>query len=158
MSAEVWTVVSAMVVILIAIATAHRAMRRDLNDRFREVNKRIDGLGERISAVQLEMSERFGEMNERAAALRTDMGERFAALRAEMGERFGEVNERIAALRTDMGERFGEVNERAAVLRGETNERLGRVEGLLEGVGYMRRKGTSKERSATEQGAAQPLA
>ena len=140
MSAEVWAIISAVIVILIAIATAHRGMRREMNERFGEVNQRIDGLGERIAAVQLEMVERFAEVNERIAAVRT-----------EMIERFGEVNERIAALRT-------EVVERIAALRGETNERLSRVEGLLEGVGYMLRKRAGKERSDGKPGPVLPQA
>ena len=129
MSAEVWAIISAVIVILIAIATAHRGMRREMNERFGEVNQRIDGLGERIAAVQLEMVERFAE-----------------------------VNERIAALRTEMIEHISEVNERFAALRGETNERLSRVEGLLEGVGYMLRKRAGKERSDGKPGPVLPQA
>ena len=151
-SAEFWSIISVAIVILIAIATANRATRREVNQRMvemrRELGGRIDGLGERMSAVQLEMSERFAEVNERIAAMRTEMSERFGEVRAEMGERFGEV-------RAEMGERFGEVNERIAVLRAEVTERTGRVEGLLEGIGYAQRKRTSKKRGG-EHGAAPP--
>ena len=116
MSAEVWTIISAAIVILVAIATSHRAMRREMNER-------IDALGERVTSLRMEMIERFGEV----------------------GERFGEVNERITTLRAEMNERFGKVNEHIATVRGELNERLSRVEGFLEGMGYAQWKRASKE-------------
>ena len=80
MSAEVWTVVSAAIVILIAIAAANRALRREMSERFGEVNERFG-----------EVDKRLGEVNERFDGV----GERIAALRAEMIERFGELSERL---------------------------------------------------------------
>ena len=81
MSAEVWTIISVGIVILIAIATSHRALRQEMNERFREVNERFK-----------EVNERFREMSGRIDG----MNERIASLRAEMIERFGQLSERLA--------------------------------------------------------------
>ena len=74
MSAEVWAIISAVIVILIAIATANRGMRREMHElrremheRFEEVHKRIDGMGERVTDLRTEMIERFGQLSERLA-------------------------------------------------------------------------------------------
>ena len=145
MSPEIWTIISVGIVILIAIATTNRALRREMNERISGLDKRIDGLAERITAVQLEMSERFGEVNKRIAALRLEMNERFGEVNERIAALRLETNERIAAVRLEMGERFGEVSER-----------LGRVEGLLEGIGFAQRKRAGKERSDGEPGPALP--
>ena len=71
MGAEVWAIISVGIVILVAIATSHRALRREMNER-------IDALGERVTDLRVEMTERF------------------ASLRAEMIERFGQLSERLA--------------------------------------------------------------
>ena len=60
MSTEVWAIISAVIVILVAIATSHRALRQEMNERFREVHERIDGLAERVTDLRAEMIERFG--------------------------------------------------------------------------------------------------
>ena len=135
MNPEFWTIVSFGIAILITIATTNRALRREMNERFGKMDKRIDGLGERITAVQVDMGERF-------AAVQADMGERFAAVQVDMGERF-------AAVQVDIGERF-------AAVHSEMSERFGRVEGLLEGIGYAQRKRAGKERSDGEPGPALP--
>ena len=124
MSAEVWSIVTVGIVILIAIAASNRALRREMNERIDGLDKRmdgrIDGLGKRIDGL----------------------AECITGVRLEMSERFGEMNERIAAVRLEMVERFGEVTER-----------LGRVEGLLEGIGFAQRKRTGKARGDGERGA-----
>ena len=125
MSAEVWSIVTVGIAILVAIAVSNRAMRREMNGHITELRR--------------EMNERFGEVNERITELRLEMTERFGEVRQEMTERFGEVNERIAAVRHEMLERFGEVGER-----------LGRVEGLLEGIGFAQRKRAATDRSDGE--------
>lgn len=89
MGAEVWAIISVGIVILVAMATSHRALRQEMNERFREVNGRIDGMNSqmngRIDGMNSEMNRRFGELNER-----------IASLRAEMIERFGELSERLS--------------------------------------------------------------
>ena len=60
------------------------------------------------------------------------------SLRQELGERIDALSERIDVL----SERFDALNERLADVR----ERLGRVEGLLEGLRWTRRKRAGKER------------
>ena len=125
MSAEIWSIVTVGIAILVVIAASNRAMRREMNGHITELRR--------------EMNERFGEVNERITAVRLEMTERFGEVRQEMTERFGEVNERIAAVRLETSERFSEVIER-----------LGRVEGLLEGIGFAQRKRAAKERSDGE--------
>ena len=138
MSTEVWAVISVGIVILVAIATSHRALRQEMNQRFREVNERID-------VLRAEMIEGFGKVNERFGKA----DERIADLRAEMIKGFGKVNERITAVR-------GELLDRITSVRGELIERLSHVEGLLEGIGHVLRKRTGKERRDTEHGPAHP--
>ena len=121
MSAEIWSIVTVGIAILVAIAASNRALRREMNGHITELRR--------------EMNERFGEVGKRFV----EVNERITAVRLEMLERFGEVNERIAAARHEMLERFGEVGER-----------LGRVEGLLEGIGFAQRKRAAKERSDGE--------
>ena len=89
MSAEIWSIVTVGIAILVAIAASNRALRREMNghitelrremnERFEEVGKRFEEINERITAVRLEMTERFGEV------------------RQEMLERFGELGERLS--------------------------------------------------------------
>ena len=77
MSAEIWATISFGIVILIAIATSHRALRREMNERFKEVIERLDRMIEHLRR----MNEHFGEP--------------ITDLRAEMNERFGELGERL---------------------------------------------------------------
>jgi len=64
-SADFWPVLTMGIVILIAIATSNRSLRRELGERIdgvqRELGKRIDGLSERIDGVQREL----GDVRER---------------------------------------------------------------------------------------------
>lgn len=87
MSPEAWSTVAVGIVILIAIATSNRALRRELGERTAEVRQelggridrldgRVDGLGDRVAMLRLEMSERFGQV----------------------GERFGQVSERLGRI------------------------------------------------------------
>ena len=93
MSAEVWTIISAAIVILIAIATSHRALRRELNERMAEMRRELN---ERMAEMRREMNERIDGLGERVTDLRTEMIERITGLRAEMIERFGQLSERLA--------------------------------------------------------------
>ena len=164
MGPEVWSVISVGIVILIAIAAANRALRRGLNESLaehrrdmsemrRELGGRIDGLGERITAVQLDVGERSDAvqlaMTERIDAVQLAMTERIDAVQLAMTERIDGVQlamiERINASRTEMNERFGELGER-----------LGRVEGLLEGLGFAPRKRAGKGGDDGERAAALP--
>ena len=90
MSADVWAVITMGIVILIAIATSNRSLRRELGER-------IDGMGRRIDEV-----------------------------RRELGERIDGLSKRIDGVQRELA---------------DVRERLGRVEGLLEGFGWTRRKG-----------------
>ena len=87
MSPEIWSIVSAVIVILIAIAAANRALRREMNERFGQVDQRFGQVDHRFGQVD----QRFEEVNERIGG----MGGRIAALRAEMIERFGELSQRL---------------------------------------------------------------
>ena len=73
MDATAWTVVGSAIVILIAIATAFRSLRSEMQ-LFREhVDNRIDAQGEdlrnRIDAQGKETSEQIGQLRERMAKL-----------------------------------------------------------------------------------------
>ena len=142
MSTEVWAIISAVIVILVAIATSHRALRQEMNERFREVHERIDGLAERVTDLRAEMIERFGAVDQRISALRTEMIERFGTVDQR-------IIERVTSLRTEMIQRFAD-------LRGELSDRLSHVEGLLEGIGHVVRKRSGKERRDAEHGPADP--
>ncbi len=81
MSAEVWSIVATGIVILIAIATSNRSLRR-------EMNQRIDGLSERINAVET-------SLNERINAVEKSLTERINAVENRLIERLGDVRERL---------------------------------------------------------------
>lgn len=80
-SAEVWSIISVGIVILITIATSNRALRREMGElrrelgevrrelggRIDELSGRLDELSDRITAVRVEMIERFREVGERLA-------------------------------------------------------------------------------------------
>lgn len=55
MSAEIWAVVTMGIVILVAIAASHRALRREIRERTadmrRELSQRIDGLDRRVDEL-----------------------------------------------------------------------------------------------------------
>ena len=114
MSPEIWSVMTMGIVILIAIATSNRSLRRELNERINGVQRE---LSERIDGVQRELSERIN-------GVQRDMSERIDGVQRELSERIDALSERIADVR----------------------ERLGRVEGLLEGLQWTRRKRAGKER------------
>ena len=85
MSTEVWTVISVGIVILVAIATSHRALRQEMNQRFREVNERIGKADERIADLRAEMIEGFGKVNERITAVRGELIERLSHVEGLLG-------------------------------------------------------------------------
>ena len=54
-SPEFWSVISMGVVILIAIATSHRSLRREmdrLSERVDRLSERVNGLSERLGRVE----------------------------------------------------------------------------------------------------------
>ena len=115
MSADFWPVITVGIVILIAIATSNRSLHRELGERIDGMGKRVDGLSERINGV------------------RRELGERIDGVQRELGERIDGLAKRVDGL----GKRIDGVQRELADVR----ERLGRVEGLLEGFGFTRRKG-----------------
>ena len=89
MSPEVWSVITVGIVILIAIATANRALRRDL--------------GERITTVQRELTEARRELGERITAVQQELGERITAVQQELGGRIDGLSERLSDVRERLG-------------------------------------------------------
>ena len=166
---EFWSVIATGIVMLIAIATSNRSLRREMGERIAGVQRET---GERSTALQREMGERIAgaqrETSERIASVQQETGERSTALQREMGERITgaqrETSERITALQQETGERITalhrETGDRIAALHrdlgaridvlaahlGDVRERLGRIEGLLEGLGLARRKPVGKGR------------
>ena len=142
MSPEVLSIITVGIVILIAIATANRSLRRDL--------------GERITTVQRELTEARRELGERITAVQQELGERITTVQQELGERIAtvqqELGERIATVQQELGGRIDGLSERLSDVR----ERLGRVEGLLEGFGLPRRRREGKGRGGEEHGPALP--
>ena len=67
MSADVWAVITMGIVILIAIATSNRSLRRELGER-------IDGLGKRIDEVRRELGERINGVQRELADVRERLG------------------------------------------------------------------------------------
>ena len=76
MTPEAWTVIGTGVVILIAIATSHRHLRAEMNEKIDglhaemnnlrgEMNKKMDGLHARMDRTHVE----FGGLRERMAKL-----------------------------------------------------------------------------------------
>ena len=61
MNPEFWAIMSMGVVILIAIATSNRSLRREMNERFNALSERIDRLSERVDRL----SECLGDVRER---------------------------------------------------------------------------------------------
>ena len=53
---EYWPVVATGVVILIAIATSNRALRRDLGGRIDRLGELVDGLSERVTEVRVRVA------------------------------------------------------------------------------------------------------
>ena len=116
MSSEIWSIITVGIVILIAIATSNRSLRREMSERIngvqRELGERIDGLSARIDGVQREL------------------GRRIDGVQRALSGRIDALSGRIDAL----SERLGDVRER-----------LGRLEGL-EGIGTVQRKRAGKGR------------
>ena len=127
MSTEVWAIISAAIVILIAIATSHRALRQEMNQQIAALRQEMN---ESITGLRQEMNERFGQMDESITALRQEMNERLG----KMGERMEHFGERL----------------------GQFGERLSRVEGLLEAIGHVVHKRNGKERADGEHPSPRP--
>ena len=131
MNPEAWSIISMGIVILIAVATSNRSLRRDMSARFDKMGERIDKIDARIDAVQQELGARIDRLGARI----DNMGARIDAVQRDMGARFDAVNKRI----DEMGKRLGEMGDR-----------LARVEGLLEGMGLARWKRPDKSRGDVE--------
>ena len=131
MSSEIWSIITVGIVILIAIATSNRSLRREMSERIngvqRELGGRIDGLSARIDAVQQELSARIDGV-QRELSARIDGVQR-------------ELSGRIDAVQRELSGRIDGVSERL----GDVRERLGRLEGL-EGIGTVQRKRAGKGR------------
>ena len=69
MAPEAWTVIGTGVVILIAIATSHRHLRAEMNEKIdglrEEMNEKMNGLHTRMDQMQAEI----GALRERMAKL-----------------------------------------------------------------------------------------
>lgn len=74
MSPELWSIATVGIVILIAIATSNRSLRREMSERIvgvqRELGERIDRLNERVSRL----SERVDRLNESLGDVRERLG------------------------------------------------------------------------------------
>ena len=70
MNPEFWAIMSMGVVILIAIATSNRSLRREMNERFNALSERIDRLSERVDRL----SERVDRLSERVDRLSECLG------------------------------------------------------------------------------------
>lgn len=78
MNPEFWAIMSMGVVILIAIATSNRSLRREMNERFNQLSDRIDGLSERVDRLSERMdklSERMDQLSERIDRLSEQLGD-----------------------------------------------------------------------------------
>lgn len=90
MSPEAWSTIAVGIVILVAIATSNRAMRRELGGRIDQLSERIDLLNERFNGLSecvARLSERFDGLSERF--------DRLSGRVDRLSERFGEMSERI---------------------------------------------------------------
>ena len=76
MSADFWPVLTMGIVILIAIATSNRSLRRELGER-------IDGMGKRIDEVRRELGERIDGLSKRVDGVQREL--------ADVRERLGRV-------------------------------------------------------------------
>ena len=102
MDATAWTVVGSAIVVLIAIATAFRSLRSEMQ-LFREhVDKRIDAQGERIDAQGEDLRKRIDAQGEdlrnRIDAQGEDLRNRIDAQGKETSEQIGQLRERMAKL------------------------------------------------------------
>ena len=121
MSPEIWSILTTGIVILIAIATSNRSLRREMV--------------ERVNGVRQELSERLGGLSGRVDGLNG----RVDGLSGRVDQLNGRVDglgQQVDGLRREMNEHLGDVRER-----------LGRVEGLLEGLGFARNRLHGKERA-----------
>ena len=83
MSADFWPVITVGIVILIAIATSNRSLRRELGERIDGMGKRVDGLSERIDGVRRELGERIDGLGKRINGVQREL--------ADVRERLGRV-------------------------------------------------------------------
>ncbi len=101
-------------------------LRRDMEQRFREVDEQIADLRREVAELRRDMEQRFREVDEQIADLRREVAE----LRRDMEQRFREVDEQIADLRRDTERNFNRVQvqldqltDDVGQLKGENLER-----------------------------------
>ena len=90
-SPELWSIITAAIAILIAIATSNRSLRREVSERIEAVNKRFDTVDKRFDAVD----KRFDAVDKRFDTV----DKRFEAI----SKRIDELSERLADLRERVG-------------------------------------------------------
>ena len=93
MSAEVWSIIATGIVILIAIATSNRALRKEMNERIDALAERIDGLDKRINAVENRLLAHLGDLRERIGRVE-GMLQGFWAAARQRHERSADVQQR----------------------------------------------------------------
>ena len=100
MSAEVWSIIATGIVILIAIATSNRALRKEMNEcidglarRIDGLDKRINELSQRINAVENRLLAHLGDLRERIGRVE-GMLQGFWAAARQRHERSGDVQQR----------------------------------------------------------------
>ena len=131
MSAEVWSIIGMGIVILIAIATSNRALRKEMTERFEELGRRIDAVSERLNVRTHELDGRINELGERINGRINELSEHLNGRINGLGE---QVNGRINELSEHLNGRIGAVENRLLERLSDVRTRLARVEGLLEGL------------------------
>ena len=109
MNAEFWPVITMGIVILIAIATSNRSLRRELGERIdkvqRELNVRIDRLDVRIDRLDARidgLSKRIDRLDERINEVERKVSERLGEVRERLGRVEGML-EAVLRMRTGKG-------------------------------------------------------
>ena len=90
-SPEIWTIATTGIVILIAIATSNRSLRREMSERIAAVRQE---LGDRIDGVRRELGDRIDGLSKRVDGL----SERVDGLSKRvdgLSERIGDLRERL---------------------------------------------------------------
>lgn len=128
MSPEIWSILTTGIVILIAIATSNRSLRREMV--------------ERVNGVRQELSERLGGLSGRVDGLNG----RVDGLSGGVDGLSGRVDQ-LSGLVDGLGQQVDGLRREMHEHLGDVRERLGRVEGLLEGLGFAHNRLHGKERA-----------
>ncbi len=116
MDAASWTVVGAVIAVLVANAASFRSVRVEMRQFREHVDNRIDAQGEQLRQLIDAQGDRIDAQGEQ-------LRQRIDAQGEQLRKRIDAQSERIDAQGREMGEQLG-------LLR----ERMARVEGLLEGL------------------------